>query len=86
MANPYKELFSVPGTIAFSLAGLVARMPISMTGIGIITMLSQMKGSYWLAGTVAATFTFTMALIAPQISRAVESIWPESCTSYSNRH
>ncbi|MBV7264241.1 MFS transporter [Photobacterium sp. WH77] len=72
MANPYKELFSVPGTIAFSLAGLVARMPISMTGIGIITMLSQMKGSYWLAGTVAATFTFTMALIAPQISRAVD--------------
>ncbi|PKF79120.1 MFS transporter [Vibrio sp. vnigr-6D03] len=72
MANPYKELFSTPGTIAFSFSGLIARMPISMTGIGIITMLSQLRDSYWLAGAVAATFTLTMALVAPQISRAVD--------------
>ncbi|NAX21522.1 MFS transporter, partial [Vibrio sp. V39_P1S14PM300] len=72
MANPYKQLFRVRGTVAFSFAGLLARMPISMTGIGIITMLSQMKDSYWLAGGVAATFTLAMALLAPQISRAVD--------------
>ncbi|MEJ2764397.1 MFS transporter [Photobacterium sp. MCCC 1A19761] len=72
MANPYRALFHAPGTVAFSLAGLVARMPISMTGIGLITMLSQLQGSYWLAGTVAATFTLTMAVAAPQISRAVD--------------
>ncbi|MDC9614612.1 MFS transporter [Xenorhabdus khoisanae] len=72
MANPYKELFSTPGALAFSMAGLIARMPISMTGIGIITMLSQLRGSYWIAGAVAATFTFSMAILAPQISRLVD--------------
>lgn len=70
MANPYFTLFSAPGSKAFSSAGLIARLPISMTGIGIITMLSQVRGSYWLAGAVAATFAFSMALLAPQIARA----------------
>jgi len=74
MANPYLELFSAPGSKAFSLAGLIARMPISMLGIGIITMLAQLRGSYWLAGAVAATFAFSMALLAPQISRAVDRL------------
>ncbi|MDC9604682.1 MFS transporter [Xenorhabdus griffiniae] len=72
MANPYKVLFSTPGTFAFSIAGFIARMPISMAGIGIITMLSQLRGSYWIAGAVAATFTFSMAILAPQISRMVD--------------
>ncbi|KDM92281.1 MFS transporter [Photobacterium galatheae] len=72
MPNPYQSLFSTPGALAFTLPGLIARMPTSMAGIGIITMLSQLSGSYWLAGAVAATFTLTMAIIAPQISRAVD--------------
>jgi len=72
MANPYREIFSAPGTRAFCAAGLIARMPISMTGIGIITMLAQLHGSYWLAGAVAATFALAMALLAPQISRWVD--------------
>ncbi|MBH1920377.1 MFS transporter [Serratia surfactantfaciens] len=72
MANPYFTLFSAPGSKAFSSAGLIARLPISMTGIGIITMLSQVRGSYWLAGAVAATFAFSMALLAPQIARAAD--------------
>ena len=72
MANPYREIFSAPGTKAFSGAGLLARMPISMVGIGIITMLAQLRDSYWLAGAVAATFALSMALLAPQISRWVD--------------
>ena len=72
MANPYREIFSAPGSMAFCAAGLIARMPISMTGIGIITLLAQLRGSYWLAGAVAATFALAMALIAPQISRWVD--------------
>ena len=72
MANPYFKLFTAPGSKAFSSAGLIARLPVSMTGIGIITMLSQVRGSYWLAGAVAATFAFFMALLAPQIARAAD--------------
>ena len=43
-----------------------------MVGIGIITMLAQLRDSYWLAGAVAATFALAMALLAPQISRWVD--------------
>lgn len=77
MVNPYRELFNAPGTRAFALAGFVARMPISMTGIGMITMIAQLRGSYGLAGAVAATFSLATALLAPQISRLVDR-WGQS--------
>ncbi|KRB04738.1 hypothetical protein ASD91_23655 [Pseudomonas sp. Root68] len=54
MANPYRELFKAPGSGAFVLAAMIARMPISMTGIGLITMLSQVQGGYAMAGAVAS--------------------------------
>ncbi len=73
MSNPYSELFKASGAMGFSLAGFVARMPLPMTGIGIITMISQLSGSYGLAGAVSATFVLTYALVAPQISRLVDS-------------
>lgn len=72
MANTYRELFSVKGSIAFSAAGLVARIPVPMMGIGIITMLAQMRGDYGLAGLVSAAFTLSMALLGPQVSRLVD--------------
>ena len=43
-----------------------------MAGIGIITMLSQLRGAYALAGAVAATFSLSTALLAPWISRRVD--------------
>ncbi|POA31879.1 MULTISPECIES: MFS transporter [unclassified Pseudomonas] len=72
MANPYRVLFQAPGTKGFSVAGLLARLPLPMTGIGIITMLSQLRGSYALAGAVSATFVLTYALMSPQVSRLVD--------------
>ncbi|WP_075258205.1 MFS transporter [Herbaspirillum camelliae] len=72
MANPYRALFAARGTRGFALAGLLARMPLPMTGIGIITMMSQLRGSYALAGAVSATFVLTYALLSPQISRLVD--------------
>lgn len=72
MFRQYRELFQVPGTKGFTLAGVLSRIPLPMTGIGIITMLSQMYGSYGLAGAVSATFIFTYALMSPQVSRLVD--------------
>ncbi|WP_309083641.1 MFS transporter [Chelativorans sp.] len=72
MPNPYREIFKVPGTKGFSSAGFVARLPIAMAPIGIVAMLSQTHGEYWLAGAVSATFALTNAFIAPQISRLVD--------------
>lgn len=72
MRNPYSEIFKAPGAKAFSAAGFVARLPLSMITLGIVTMLSETHGEYWLAGAVAATFAFSNALIAPQVSRLVD--------------
>ncbi|WP_447904785.1 MFS transporter [Stenotrophomonas geniculata] len=72
MATPYRDLFAAPGTTRLALAGLLARLPLPMTGIGIITLLSQLRGSYALAGAVSATFVLTYALLSPQVSRWVD--------------
>ncbi len=72
MSNPYRELFQAPGALGFVLAGAVARLPLPMIGIGIITMLSEVRGAYALAGAVAATFALATALLAPRISRLVD--------------
>lgn len=72
MSNPYRELFAAPGAKAFALAGLLARLALPMTGIGIITMLALLRGSYALAGAVSATFVLAYALLSPQISRRVD--------------
>jgi MFS family permease len=72
MNNPYRELFAVPGARSLVLAGLLARMALPMTGIGIITMLSQLRGSYALGGAVSAAVVLSYALLSPQISRLVD--------------
>lgn len=72
MPNPYREIFRAPGAKGFAAAGFVARLPLAMAPIGIVAMLSQTHGEYWLAGAAAATFALTNALVAPQVSRLVD--------------
>ncbi|MCZ7910276.1 MFS transporter [Agrobacterium sp. 22-221-1] len=72
MSNPYREIFRAPGAKGFSAAGFFARLPIAMAPIGIVAMLSQTHGEYWLAGAVSATFALTNAALSPQISRLVD--------------
>lgn len=72
MANLYRDLFTAPGTAQFAVAGLLARIPLPMAGIGIITLFSQQYGGYALAGAISATFVLTYALLSPQISRYVD--------------
>lgn len=72
MANTYVEIFRVRGAAAFSAAGWLARLPLAMVTIGIVTMISQTEGRYALAGAVAATFALTNALVSPRISRFVD--------------
>lgn len=74
MGNPYREIFRAPGAKGFAAAGFFARLPLAMAPIGIVAMLSQTHGEYWLAGAVAATFALTNALVAPQISRLVDRL------------
>ena len=74
MSNPYAKIFSVPGAKAFAAGGFVARMPMAMAPIGIVAMLSQTHGDYWLAGAVSAAYALSNALISPQISRVVDRL------------
>ncbi|MFD0397703.1 MFS transporter [Kitasatospora sp. NPDC127121] len=72
MLSSYRQIFASPGSLAFSSTGFVSRLPISMTGIGIVTMLSQLRGSYGVAGLVSATLAISAALLGPQVSRLVD--------------
>ncbi|MFD8390600.1 MFS transporter [Streptomyces sp. NPDC059680] len=72
MPSPYRALFTEPGTKAFSAAGFLGRMPLSMMGIGVVTMVSQLTGRYRLAGALSATIALSAAVIGPQISRLVD--------------
>ena len=74
MPNPYSEIFRAPGAKGFAAAGFLARLPMAMAPIGIVAMLSQAHGEYWLAGAVSATYALTNALLAPQISRLVDRL------------
>lgn len=55
MPSPYRAIFAAPGSKGFSAAGLLGRMPLSMMGIGVVTMISQRTGRYGLAGALTAT-------------------------------
>ncbi|WP_330460291.1 MFS transporter [Streptomyces sp. NBC_00820] len=72
MPSPYRALFDEPGTKRFSAAGFLGRMPLSMMGIGVVTMVSQLTGRYGLAGALSATIALSAAAIGPQISRLVD--------------
>ncbi|SOD82268.1 MFS transporter [Streptomyces sp. Ag109_G2-15] len=72
MPSPYRALFAEPGTKSFSAAGFLGRMPLSMMGIGVVTMISQLTGRYGLAGALSATIALSAAAVGPQISRLVD--------------
>lgn len=72
MPSPYRAIFAAPGTVRFSAAGLVGRMPLSMLAIGVVTMISQITGRYGLAGALAATLALSAAGMGPLISRLVD--------------
>ncbi|GAA5012603.1 MFS transporter [Kitasatospora paranensis] len=72
MLSSYRQIFAAPGSLAFSASGFVSRLPISMTGIGVVTMLSLIRGSYGIAGAVTAVLALSAAVLGPQVSRLVD--------------
>ncbi len=72
MLAPYRAIFAAPGAKGFSAAGAIGRLPLSMLGIGIVTMISQVTGRYGLAGGLTATLALAAACFGPQVSRLVD--------------
>ncbi len=68
----YRSLLSIPHSRAFVLAGFVARLSISMRALGSVLMVSELTGSYGLAGAVAAAALLGEAVAAPRLGRLVD--------------
>ncbi len=64
MLSTYRRVFAHRGALAFSLTGLVARLPISMMTLGIVLLVSTLSGSYAVAGTVSAAYILGNAVFA----------------------
>ena len=73
MFGSYAQILRRPGAIRFSAAGFLARMQMSMAGLGSVLLLSAERGSFALAGTVSAIYALSAAVIGPQISRLIDS-------------
>ncbi|MGA5123977.1 MFS transporter [Streptomyces pseudogriseolus] len=70
--GPYRRLFAVPGTRAFTAGNLLARLPMGMFGVSAIVMIAGDRGSYALAGAVTATGLAATAVVAPWTARLVD--------------
>jgi MFS family permease len=70
--SPYARLFAVPGSVAFSFAGWVARLPIPMLGLGAVLLVAGETGSYGLAGAVSGTLALAFSVASPQWARAMD--------------
>lgn len=72
MFKVYRSLLSIPHARAFVLAGFVARLSISMRALGAVLMVSQLTGSYALAGAIAAAALLGEAVASPRLGRLVD--------------
>lgn len=73
MFSPYRRVLSTPGALAFSSSALVARIPSSTVGLGIVLLVERATDSYGLAGTVSATYVLAQALFALLHGRLLDS-------------
>jgi predicted MFS family arabinose efflux permease len=71
---PYAEIFAIPRAWRFSLAGIIARMPMSMYGLGTVLLISAVTGRYGLAGSVSAAGSVGFAVCAPQLGRLTDRL------------
>ena len=71
-SSSYGRILTVPGALGFSSAGLVARLPMSMAGLGIVVLVSSRTGSYGFAGGVSAAYMAANAAGALPLARLVD--------------
>ena len=72
MFGPYLRVLRRPGAVRFTAAGMLARMQMSMAGLGAVLLLSAERGSFAVAGTVSAIYALSAAVIGPQVSRMID--------------
>jgi len=70
--SPYGQLLRTPGALAFSSAGFVGRMSMSMYGLGTVLLIALLTGHYGRAGTVAAAGSVGYALCSPLVAKQAD--------------
>jgi len=70
--NPYRTIFRAPGSLIFFLTSFIARFPLSMVTLAIITMLVAKHIPYTLSSLVATSYILSNAVLAPQLSRLAD--------------
>lgn len=74
LLSSYRRILATPGALLFSATGLVARLPISMAGLGIVFLVQAGTGSYGVAGSVAAAYMIANALLAIAQGRLIDTL------------
>jgi hypothetical protein len=62
MFTRYRTVLAHPGALRFSLTAMVARLPISVSTLGVVLLVTGLGRSYALAGALSATFTICNGL------------------------
>lgn len=74
MMRTYREVLSRPGAALFSATAAIARLPLSMLGLGIVLLVSARTGSYAQGGTVAAAYVLAAAAFGPWQGRLADRL------------
>lgn len=74
MFGPYSTVLRTPGARAFSATGLVARLPMSMFGLGIVLAVTGSAGSYTAAGFAAGAALVGQAIGSPVQARIADRV------------
>lgn len=72
--GPYRAVLRRPGAAAFSAAGAVARIPLSMVALALVLVVEDRTSSYLVAGTVSAAHVLGAAAVAPLQGRVVDRL------------
>lgn len=70
----YRAVLADPSARAFTSAGLLARLPMSMTGLSIVLLVSLTSGSFARAGLITAVVTICGAAAAPVWGRLIDRV------------
>jgi len=61
----YGSILRRPGAIPPFLAAVAARLPISMTPLGMVLLVQSVRGAYAIAGVITAAYTVGVAVASP---------------------
>ena len=73
MLTRYRAAFEPPGSLSFSLAGLLGRLPASMVGLGLVFVIAA-HGNYGRAGTLVGIYALAACVGGPLQGRLADRL------------